>query len=265
MIYSESLQKQFGSWSPFFEKFITSDKFDAIFKVLKSTSQSGKKVIPLASDLFKSFSLCDKNKVKAIIFFNDPYCEVRDGVVVADGVPLSSSNSEVMLLPQTIFFEAIEDTYMGFDPMMDYRKNLEYLLTEEHILLVHIALSCEAGKPGFHEALWQEFQQFFIKEVLNVYFKGLPIVLCGQMAWKLEKYINKDIHYVKRIEFPGSAAGRSFWNHDKVFLWIDSIIEKANGLYGQITWYRKKDNSKKENKKYPAYIKDASTDLPWDK
>lgn len=282
MQITEKIRESMGSWCDLFAPFIQSEQWDKIFITLKTLSVSKKVVIPKSPDVFKSFQMCDRHKVKAIVILMDPYpSTTKDGEIIADGVPMSCKGKEKLQPTLEKWYGAIEDDFggtgdsiVGFIPDMDRSGDIDFLLTEEGVLLLNSCLTCEKDKPGSHLELWTPFMKFFIEEILNTYYKGLPIVLCGAQAQKLEKFINPMLHYVMKVEHPVAAsyANRS-WIHQGCFKWINNIIVTNNGKKEEIRWYRtveetKKGNAKETKKPFSMNkepLKSArDLNLPWD-
>lgn len=268
MLTNDKIRGQFNTWHDMFLPFIQSEGFDKIIAYLKSEAKSGKKLIPVSSNLFKSFELTDRYKLKALVILMDPYPSMKDGIMVADGVPLSCASTGVLQPSLEQWYGAIESDYLGFSPDMDMRPDISYLLKEEHVMMLNSSLSVEMGKVGIHQQLWVPFMQFFIEEIINKCYKGLPIVLCGQSAQRLEKYINPLLHYVKKIEhLAATAHSNRSWNHSDCFRWINNIIRENNGEQHQIQWYRKKGDSEPIPKQVQEWINDSGEsefqDLPW--
>lgn len=256
MQINEKIKEQLGSFWPLFLPFIESPAWDNIFTFLKSQSQAKKVIIPKSDDVFKSFSLVDKHKLKAVIYLMDPYPTIsRDGVMLADGVPMSCVNTGVLQSSLQLFYTAIEKDYLqGFDVEFDERPDNSYLLREEGIMLLNTSLTVERDKVGSHSEIWVPFQKFFIEEILNKYYKGIPIVLAGQSAQKMEKYFNPMLHYIKKCEHPVSGSYQNrLWDNGDCFRWIDNIIRQNNGESEVPRWWRKKGNVSPETQERIDY------------
>lgn len=242
MEINDTIRKQMGSWNDLFAPFIQSEKWDKIFGTLKQQSQAKKIIIPASIDVFKSFELLDRTKLKAIFVLMDPYPSFKEGKMIASGIPMSCSITKELQPSLYNFYQSIEDSYFKFDPDMDWRADNSYLLTEEHVLLLNTSLTVEKDKVGSHSQLWMPFMQFFIEGIINKYYTGLPIILCGNSAQKLEKYISPMLHYILKVEHPvaGQYAGNRAWEYKDCFEWCNRIIESNNGPEHKIRWWRKK-------------------------
>jgi|GEM_PF-1657153 len=278
MQVTDKIRSQMGSWVELFTPFIQSEQWDKIFTTLKTLSMNKRIVIPKSSDVFKSFELCDRQKVKAIIWLMDPYpSTTKEGEIIADGVPMSCKGKSRLQPTLEQWYGGIEEdcggtgeSVIGFIPDMDRSGDIDFLLTEEGVLLLNSCLTCELNKPGSHVELWTPFMKFFIEEIVSNYYKGLPIVLCGAQAQKLEKFINPMLHYVKKIEHPvsGSYANRA-WDHQNCFKWVDEIIRQNNGESQVPRWWRKKGEDTIAQESVKDWLKpnedDFHGDLPWQK
>ena len=242
MQVNDKLKEQFGTWLELFRPFIESEAFDKIFSTLKATTKAGKEVYPASSEVFKSFRLCDRHKMKALVLLQCPYATKRQGVVVASGIPMDCSNIAPYEQPTLYqWYQALEEQY-GFDPFNDLRCDLTYLLQEEHVMLLNSALTVEAGRPDSHAQLWEPFTKFFFEEIVDKYYRGIPVVFVGKTAQAYEKYIMPISHYIKKVEHPAAAAyADRKWRHDNVHTWLNEILEKTNGPDHKVNWFRKKD------------------------
>ena len=245
----EKVEKQFGSFAPMMRELIESEMFDNIFRQLKACSSSGRIVCPVAADVFKSFRLVDRHKVKCLFILQDPYPTFRNNKMIADGIPLSCSYTAPYEQPSLhMFHQQLEKEY-GFHPDNDLRCDLSYLLEEEHVLMLNSGLTCEKDKSGSHQEIWLPFMQWFIEHVVNKYYSGLPVVMCGTSAQKLEKYMTPMLHQILRIEHPVAAAYQNrSWKADGVFEWVNQIIVANNGEGERIQWLRRKSEPVQEKR-----------------
>jgi len=246
---------QFGSWSEMFREFIEGEGLSKIFGFLKLETKKGKIILPESVNVFRSFSECPREKVKCLIIGQDPYnTKTKEGKVIANGIPLSCELTGSLQPSLEQWYMAIEEQYKGFDPDMDFRPDNSYLLVEEGVLLLNSSLTVEYLKPGSHEYIWLPFMQYFIEEIINKYYRGLPIVLLGGQAQKLEKFINPLMHHVLKVEHPAAASHQNRkWNTNNLFNWVDKIIEANNGPSERIRWYRIKGDDDYDN--MPEFVK----------
>jgi len=246
MVVNERIKEQFGTWLSSYQKFIESEEMDKIYAFLKQESGKGKVICPKSVNTFKSLELCDKSKLKAVIVLMDPYPTMKDKIMVSDGVPMSCKNTGVIQSSLSMWYHGIEHNY-GFNPDMDISPDIDYLLKEEHVLLINSALSVELNKSGSHAQVWQPFMKELFR-ILNEEHRGLPIVLCGTAAQKYEKEINPLLHYIKKVEHPVAASyANRAWNNEYMFKWIDNILESNNGKSYKVNWYRLKKSAQEKS------------------
>ena len=279
MQITDKIKSQLGNWWEVLQPFIESDRWDKIFRFLREEAQVKKKtIIPKAPDLFKSLEYTDRHKLRAVILLMDPYPTMRKErdktteVMVANGIPMDCSNTGYMQSSLEQWYMAITDCY-GLDPDMDKRVDISYLLKEEHVLLINSSLSVERDRSGSHATVWKEFMEELFK-ILNTYYKGLPIVLCGAQAQKYEKDINPLLHYILKVEHMAAASHQNrVWAHQDLFKWVNNIIKNNNGESECIQWYRRKsykeieptwEQLSKQAEEEKKSGKITRTDLPWD-
>lgn len=264
----EKVADKMGTWGPVLRKFIESPEFDQIFATLKSCTQNGKEIYPLSPDLFRSLASCDRQLMKAIVITGGPYTNKLHDTVVASGIPFDSSRVKYEQSALYTFWQGYEKDY-GFDPDNDLSRDLSYLLQEEHVLLIGSSLTVEAQKAESHAALYEPFWKYMIEEVINTLYRGLPIVLVGASAAKLEKYITPMLHHVLKVEDPVVAVQYNRpWKSDGMFSWVNRILAANNttGYQNEIQWVRKKTTEVTE--KIPWDTTDENNvvgDMPWQK
>lgn len=244
MELSEEKQVElWGNWAPLMSEIGKSKEFDDLYRMLKSSSQQGKVVVPRAADVWKSWKLCDRHKVKAVIVGQDPYPGFKGDKQIANGVPFDCSNTGQLQPSLWAIWEHLEKQYKGFDPDMWYRVDTSYWLTEEHVLVINSSLTCEKDKAGSHWQYWYPVMRKFM-EVLNQNYRALPICLLGQQAQKLEADINPLIHRIYKCEHPVSASYQNRPWKTECFKFIDEVIRQNNGDIEVPKWIRTKNETK---------------------
>lgn len=274
MILNDKLKEQLNSWADVLKPAVESEMFDNLFKFLKHQSQVLKKTIcPASADVFKSLALCDRTKVKAVVVLQDPYATVKDGKMVANGVPLSCQNTGIPQPSIEHWYHAIEETYHdGFSTTMIKDNDLSYLLTEEHVLLINSSWTTEKDKSGSHAKEWEPFMSNLM-QIINDNYRGLPIVLCGSQAQKYEKYIDPLRHYILKVEHMAAASyANRAWEYKNMFQWVNKILEDNNGKEYCIHWYRERGIEKPKTSTWeelanlPSIVRtdiNWESDLPW--
>lgn len=226
-----------GDWAPKFKSFIESPECDQIYAFLKSESKEGKVLCPRGEDTFRAFRETPFSNLKCVFILQDPYHQVTrkdDKVVyVADGMAMSCSNTNVCQPSLELFYKGIEND-LGQEVIR--QPDLSYL-AHQGVLLFNTSLTVEMDKPGSHSkiGLWDSFNDYLIREVINYYTNGLVWVSFGQNAQVMSKSIIPFLHWGFEVEHPAFAARKDRdWNHKNIFSKINKILKECNN--DQILW-----------------------------
>lgn len=268
------VSKQFGKWAPKFRKFIESKDMDELFSYIKSRAQSGVKVLPDAVNVFRAFAETDPDNLKCIICGIGPYhttYEVdKKKVSIADGLALSCSSTwKVKGLQPSIeqIYASWENDYCGFDPDMEMTGDLSYL-SKQGVLLYNIALTVEENKPLSMNSQWSKFNQYMWQEVINVWFRGIPVLFMGEQAHKSANLLTPMLHYPICVPHPASASYKNtVWSSEGCWQKVDKILWDNNKQV--IQWYKKTGDSQPMPKEVQQWINGSEDDtvgsLPWQK
>jgi len=251
----DKIKDQFGNWGLLMKELIESETFNNLYSFLKQQSQQGKEILPKSTETWKSLQLCDRTKIKAIILLQCPYATKREGKVIASGIPISCENIAPYKQPSLYQWEQAIEAQYGFDPDNDFRCDISYLLSEEHVLLMNTSMTVELQKVDSHQQQWHEVTRWFIEHIVNKYLPGIPIVLVGSQAQKFEKYLNPLSNPILSVEHPAAAAYQNRdWKHQNMHMWINEVIRANNGPEEMVMWTRKKGEVKREKTVYPQQI-----------
>lgn len=244
----ELFEPVLGEWARYFKPFFESKKAWDIYQKLKAENWNFEKnepkkprvdIYPIAKNTYRAFQLCPPDKLQVIFYGSDPYPNrYKGGVPQATGLALDCSNSlERKCQPSLVaFWQGIANEYKE-DPVLE--SDLTYL-AQQGVLLTNRALTAEYMKIGKHGDWWDDFQQFFLQDVIQPHFPGIPIVFMGKDAAKLEKWVFKMSNPTFIIDHPSFAARTGMsWDTKGVFHAINRIIEENNGPIHTIKWNRK--------------------------
>jgi len=224
MIY-EKVADQFGDWAPKFKPFIESPEFDKIFKFLKDESKENKEICPKHEDVFRTFKETPYSKLKAIFILQDPYPWMKNGVMIADGIPMSCRNTGRCQPSLELFYEGMEDD-LGIK--VPREPDLSYL-SREGVLLLNSSLTVELNKPTSHAGIWDPFLNYLIQDVINFYNSGLCYVSFGKNAHAMAKAVIPFLHWGFEVEHPAAAAHKQRkWDHQNVFSKINKVTKGNN-------------------------------------
>ena len=216
-----------SGWGDKLKLFLLSKDFEQILTHLYNESQDGRKFTPVLKDLFRAFEECPYNDLKVVIIGQDPYPQVG----VADGISFSCSHTGKVQPSLRYIFKEIEETVypegMTWDPDLKRWSN-------QGILMLNTAMTCEIGNIGSHIKLWEPFTSYLL-DVLDTSYTGLVYVYLGNKAKAWGKSTGS-MNYKFFIPHPASAAYRkgSKWETGDVFNKINNIMHKNYGE--KIVW-----------------------------
>jgi len=219
-----------SGWSTKLKGFIQSSDFDKILEVLYKEREAGNRFTPPLKLVFKAFEECPLDKLKVVIIGQDPYPHLG----VADGIAFSCGITKKPQPSLQQLFRAIETTvYSG-----EHRELMDPDLTRwsnQGVLLLNRALTCQVDKVGSHYAIWQDFIMYVI-DMLSLTNSGLIFVLLGAKAQELESSISEN-HYVLKASHPASASySKTQWDCNNLFNEANRIITANNGPDYVIKW-----------------------------
>lgn len=225
----------FGDWWPKIKPFFFQGGFDSIFAKLKQDSARGKKILPSSENVFRAFKECSIDDVRLILVGACPYHSMKDNIIIADGLCLSCGNTNYPQPSLDYFLSSIEkELYDGLCIPCNRKFDLSYLSQKEGVLLLNAGLTVEHMKPMSHNLLWESFMKYLFQNVFDTL--GVPIVLMGNDAQKLEKYISP-FSTILRVSHPASAAYKNedYWDSKGIFKEINKILEYKHGR--GINWF----------------------------
>lgn len=218
-----------SGWANKLKGFILTSDFDKVLNTLYQLRESGKRFTPPLKQVFRAFEECPVNKLKVIMIGQDPYPHMG----VADGIAFSCSNTMKPQPSLKNIFEALNLTVYTHDPV-EHEPDLTRW-SNQGVLLLNSALTCEIDKVGSHYNVWQEFIAYTM-DILNFTNSGLIFVLMGKQAQELENLIGQQHHIIK-VSHPASAAySKTTWDCGDMFNRINKIIEGQNGPEFKIKW-----------------------------
>lgn len=229
----EKFEPLLGDWAAKLQPFIESEACDKIYAKLKEDSKRGKRICPAAENTFRAFKETPYKKLKVVFLMYDPYPWIKDGVIVADGIALSCSNTKKFQPSLEKFYHAMErDTGLKLAGIKDWDLAP---LCNQGVMMLNTALTVEEGKVGSHYELWKPFTTFLFEEIFTKVNRGLIFVLCGKESQYYERFIFPHQHYIFKLEHPAAAehAGRE-WKHEEIFTKINKLVKENNNE--EIIW-----------------------------
>jgi uracil-DNA glycosylase len=217
------------TWHEAIRPFIESEECDEIYKFLKSESQKGKTIAPLAMNTYRCFQETRLDELRVIIMGMCPYHTLYEGSPVADGLLMGCSTSGKLQPTLSQFYDGIEDElYNGLNLNMIKHPGMEYL-ANQGVLMFNAALTVEIGKAGAHQKVWEPFVKYLYENIFNK--MDIPTIFLGKEAAKYEIYV-KNPSMCFPVSHPASASYKGTkWNTEGVFKSV-----------GDIVWEREQDS-----------------------
>jgi uracil-DNA glycosylase len=219
-----TVQEYFGDWS----KVVDLHEAD---RIIRKLSASNHVICPQLKDIFRAFTLCPLNSLRAVLIGQDPYPQrgIATGLAFANSpdTPDTKLSPSLEILKESVINYTIPHRTINFDPSLEKWE-------AQGVLLLNSALSCELGRVGSHTLLWRPFMKSLLTN-LSKYRTGIVYLLMGTQAQTLEPYINRQFNYVVRIRHPSWYARQKQRMPSDIWQEINSILIGQNG-YG-IEWF----------------------------
>lgn len=208
-------------WLEVIGPYLQSEKFSKILKYLLNEVQEGRRFTPKIKQLFRAFQECPYNDVKVVMIGQDSYPYLG----VADGIAFSCSNDGQIQKSLKYMYQEIQRTVYN-DGFMEWRPDLKYL-SNQGVLLINSAFTCQVGKIGSHYDLWREFVEELLKALNEMH--PMAFVFLGNVAKDFGKFITEPCHYKQFVTHPATAG------YNKTFKWDseDCFNEVNKFLVGQ--------------------------------
>jgi uracil-DNA glycosylase len=185
------------SWDHILKPFLEGEKGIALKTKIKELRTSAK-VFPESPKVFRCFDTCPFDKIRLVIVGDEPYRKEN----FSDGLAFSTTKNErppkLEKLFRNIYMNLYED-YQTIDKAKEFSElfpsNDLTLWSEQGVLLLNSAFTCQEDKVGSHYDLWSDFTAYIITELAK---KGnIAFIFWGDNAMKFNpifanNYCNKD-------------------------------------------------------------------------
>jgi uracil-DNA glycosylase len=219
-----SIEEYFGEWS----KVLDLAEAD---RIIRKLSASNHVICPQLKDIFRAFTLCPLNSLRAVLIGQDPYPQrgIATGLAFANSPDTLDTklSPSLEILKESVINYTIPHRIINFDPSLEKWE-------AQGVLLLNSALSCELGRVGSHTLLWRPFMKSLLTN-LSKYRTGIVYLLMGTQAQSLEPYINKQFNHVIHIRHPSWYARQRQRMPSDIWQEINTILIGQNG-YG-IEWF----------------------------
>jgi uracil-DNA glycosylase len=204
---NQSLEK--SGWDKMLSIFVNGLDFDIIINKLIGLVNNQRRFTPKFKDVFNAFIECPYEDLKVIIVGQDPYPQLG----VADGIAFSCSNKGKAEKSLQYINKAI-----GTDHT-DLR-----CWSNQGVLLINTALTCEINSIGSHIDLWKPFSRYLF-DTINKKHNNIPVILMGKKAEVWQPLLSNQKIY--KTAHPASAAYRGGeWDSGDVFNKVNEELKK---------------------------------------
>jgi uracil-DNA glycosylase len=202
----EMLKSRMGTWIPTFER--SKFEFSRISTALQNDVVAVGNPYPLKNNLFKAFEHTPLDKVKVVIFGQDPYPQAFNGEPRAQGLSFSVKHEDAIPSSLKNIFKEIQRSYPEWVPPL--HGNLEGW-AEQGVLLLNSCLTCRPGQPGYHSKykVWMPFIVRVLKS-LEIHRPNCIYVMWGAEAQKMSPQINEKSIQLTSSHPSGLSAYRGF-------------------------------------------------------
>lgn len=194
------------SWKRVLEAEFGQNYFKKLTDFVRTEYQK-KAIYPPPTKIFAAFEACPFDRVKVVIFGQDPY----HGHGQAHG--LSFSVPEGVATPPSLqnIFKEIRDDLGKSQPV---NGNLERWAVQG-VLLLNATLTVEAGKAGSHQHKgWEEFTDAAVR-ALSDQREHLVFLLWGNYAQRKGEMIDRKKHLVLKSGHPSPFSAHLFFGHQQ--------------------------------------------------
>lgn len=214
-----------SGWGNLMKAFILSPQFYNILETLYKESTQSRNFTPVIKDMFRAFEECPYDKLRVVIVGQDPYPTLG----VADGISFSCSKTMKEQPSLRFIFDELTNQYPDIERNPDLKR-----WSNQGVLMLNTALTCQVGKAGSHVKIWENFITYLLQS-LDDRYTGLIYVFLGKKAETWSSLVSSKYNYHITRKHPAAAAyAGGKWDSDNLFL---DINRELNQLFGEeIKW-----------------------------
>jgi uracil-DNA glycosylase len=212
------------SWEKLFcEKAV--EELKLISTILDRKEKEDGQYIPEKINIFRAFDLCPTNKIKVVIFGQDPYHQIlANGKPRAQGLSFSVSKDDEIPSSLVNIFKVIKTNLP--DIKEEYTHGDLTSWAKQGILLLNTCLTVKPHVAKSHGKFWISFIKKVIKEI-PLYNDDCIYVLWGEEAKSLKKFIEGNPPILESSHPSGFSFAKGF-RECKHFFEINEILKKQN-------------------------------------
>lgn len=182
------------TWHSFFENILKKSYFDVIENKLTQIVKNNQSIVPYPELLFNSLNIVNLDKIKVVIFGQDPYTRIPDAMGLSFSVPINCPK------PQSLINVYANLAKFGHFTKIPNGGNLS-IWALQGCLLLNAAFTTIENKSNAHSSLWNDFTQDLIKYI-NDNCNNIVFLVWGSNAHKLCLNVNPDKHLLITSSHP---------------------------------------------------------------
>jgi len=200
-----------SGWDRMLSPYVNGLSFDHIMNTLIDNVENGRRFTPKFRDVFNGFYECPYDDLKVVIVGQDPYPQLG----VADGIAFSCSIKGKAEKSLQYINKALGKE------LVDLR-----CWSNQGVLLINTAFTCEINKIGSHYAIWKSFTEH-VFENINRHNPNTIFILMGKKAEAWQTLLPNC--KILKCSHPASAAYKGGeWDSNGVFDKVNSILNKQD-------------------------------------
>lgn len=225
------LKESNTGWHNLLKGFLLSKDFVNILSTLENLVNDDKRFTPPLKDVFRAFTECPLDKLRVVVVGQDPYPQLG----VADGIAFSCSKKDKKEASLRYIHKAIAKTVYNDEVDFNSLSNDLSTWSNQGILMLNTALTCEVKKIGTHIDIWSPFIAYLF-DMLNSRDQELIFVFLGKKAQGYEDLVDDIRHFILKASHPASAAynKQKEWDCSDVFNKVNGILESRE--WPKIVW-----------------------------
>jgi uracil-DNA glycosylase len=200
-----------SGWDRMLSPYVNGLSFDHIMNTLIDNVENGRRFTPKFRDVFNGFYECPYDDLKVVIVGQDPYPQLG----VADGIAFSCSIKGKAEKSLQYINKALGKE------LVDLR-----CWSNQGVLLINTAFTCEINKIGSHYAIWKSFTEH-VFENINRHNPNTIFILMGKKAEAWQTLLPNC--KILKCSHPASAAYKGGeWDSNEVFDKVNTILNKQD-------------------------------------
>ena len=215
------------TWEGIFNSEIGKYEITKAFQKLQSLSNLNYVIYPLQHEIFRSFELCPRNKLKIVILGQDPHSSFDNdlNLPMACGLSFSGRKGGKKSKSLDAIFTEIKRTFSGIH--LDHYDLSSWC--SQGVLLLNMCLTVNHGDSGSHikEKIWNYFIEYVIKTISEEN-NGIIFLLWGNSSKLYNNGSTKIITSKSIVLESGHPNVTNSFAENNHFAYIWQIIENQN-------------------------------------